>query len=52
MAGTALELKCTSEEFLSSFWERCKRAFQQFRFCKEKSVVVLFFLEASEEALL
>lgn len=35
IAETALELKCTSEEFSFSFWERCKRPFQWFCFCEE-----------------
>ena len=29
VAGDATELKCTSEEFLFSFWERCERPFQR-----------------------
>lgn len=50
IAGTAWELKCTSEEFLFTFRERRERPFQRFRFYEEKSAVVLFFLEVSEEA--
>lgn len=50
VAGDATELKCTSEEFLFSFRERCERPFQRFRFCEERSAVVVFFLEAAGEA--
>lgn len=45
-ASAASELKYTSEEFLFSFRERHKRLFQRFRFCEERSAVVVFFLEA------
>lgn len=50
VAGTATELKCTSEEFLFSFREHCERSFQRFRFCEEGSAVVVFFLEFGGEA--
>lgn len=46
VAGTALEWKCTSEEFLFSFRECHKRPSWRFCFCEERSVVSVFSLEA------
>lgn len=45
-ASAASELKCTSEEFLFSFWERHKGLFQRLCLCEERSAVTVFFLEA------
>lgn len=49
-AGTALEWKCTSEEFLFSFRECHKRLSRRFRFCEERSVVSVFSLEPGRAA--
>lgn len=49
VAGAVSKLKCSSGIFIS-FWDHHEKSFQWFRFCEKKSAVVLFFLEAVEEA--
>lgn len=49
VAGAVSKLKCFSGIFIS-FWDHHEKSFQWFRFCEKKSAVVLFFLEAVEEA--
>lgn len=49
VAGAVPKLKYSSGIFIS-FWDHHEKSFQWFRFCEKKSAVVLFFLEAVEEA--